>query len=207
MKISKVNSTTALEFKLSSQRQEKCWKCVDYPECRHCFAVLSFWSCDPWCERQLQPVGDPYQFGLCVPRCFIIRRFQEKGINMCQYIIFSGVQIHESAISNFAPIEFLLNRLEFPISRGNIPPIRKERVTYSLHLANTWSGGFSFDCPIGQSIGELSPCVPRFCYYERDCFVSTQSRTKSTFWGEIRKFFFLYQVQLPIFSSLPCIYW
>ena len=54
-------------------------------------------------------------------------------------------------------------------------------VTYSLHLANAGSGGFSFDCPIGQSIGELSPCVPRFCYYERNCFVSTQSRTKSTF--------------------------
>ena len=52
-------------------------------------------------------------------------------------------------------------------------------MTYSLHLANAGSGGFSFDCPIGQSIGELSPCVPRFCYYERDSFVSTQSRTKS----------------------------
>ena len=37
-------------------------------------------------------------------------------------------------------------------------------VTYSLHLANAGSGGFPFDCPIGQSIGELSLCVPRFCY-------------------------------------------
>ena len=63
-------------------------------------------------------------------------------------------------------------------------------VTYSLHLANAGSGGFSFDCPIGQSIGELSPCVPRFCYYERDCFVSTQSRTKSTFWGKSGNFSF-----------------
>ena len=65
-----------------------------------------------------------------------------------------------------------------------------EKVTYSLHLANAGSGGFSFDCPIGQSIGELSPCVPRFCYYERDCFVSTQSRTKSTFWGKSGNFSF-----------------
>ena len=80
-------------------------------------------------------------------------------------------------------------------------------VTYFLHLANAWSGGFSFDCPIGQSIGELSPCVPRFCYYERNCFVSTQSQTKSMFFGKIRRFFFLHQVQLPIFSSLPCKYW
>ena len=62
-------------------------------------------------------------------------------------------------------------------------------VTYSLHLANAWSGGFSFDCPIGQSIGELSPCVPRFCYYERNCFVSTQSQTKSMFFGENQEIF------------------
>ena len=70
-------------------------------------------------------------------------------------------------------------------------------VTYSLHLANAGSGGFSFDCPIGQSIGELSPRVPRFCYYERDCFVSTRSRTKSTFLGENQEIF------LSVSSSTP----
>lgn len=70
-------------------------------------------------------------------------------------------------------------------------------MTYSLHLANAGSGGFSFDCPIGQSIGELSPCVPRFCYYERNCFVSTQFRTKSTFFGGNQEIF------LSVSSSTP----
>ena len=70
-------------------------------------------------------------------------------------------------------------------------------VTYSLHLANAGSGGFSFDCPIGQSIGELSPCVPRFCYYERNCFVSTQSRTKSASFGGNQEIF------LSVSSSTP----
>ena len=73
-------------------------------------------------------------------------------------------------------------------------------VTYSLHLANAGSGGFSFDCPIGQSIGELSPCVPRFCYYERDCFVSTQSRTKSASFGGNQEIF------LSVSSSTPDIF-
>ena len=76
-------------------------------------------------------------------------------------------------------------------------------VTYSLHLANAGSGGFSFDCPIGQSIGELSPCVPRFCYYERDCFVSPQSRTKSTFWRRSGNFSFCIKFNSRYSQSFP----
>ena len=77
-------------------------------------------------------------------------------------------------------------------------------VTYSLHLANAGSGGFSFDCPIGQSIGELSPCVPRFCYYERNCFVSTQSRTKSMFfWGKSGDFSFCIKFNSRYSQAFP----
>ena len=79
----------------------------------------------------------------------------------------------------------------------NITVFLYKLVTHSLHLANAGSGGFSFDCPIGQSIGELSPCVPRFCYYERNCFVSTQFRTKSTFFGGNQEIF------LSVSSSTP----
>ena len=137
----------------------------------------------------------------------------ESGTANCPCTAFASYYPQNRPILPPIPMPFILPRtlqermhipVPLPSPLAQIMHILLYSVTYFLHLANAWSGGFSFDCPIGQSIGELSPCVPRFCYYERDCFVSTQSRTKSTFfWGKSGNFSFCIKVNSRYSQAFP----
>ena len=89
---------------------------------------------------------------------------------------------------------------------GNFLLFSMTSVTYSLHLANARSGGLLVRLPYWAKHRRAIPVCPTVLLLRAGLFRIYAVPNKIYVLEEIRKFFFLYQVQLPIFSSLPCIY-